>query len=168
MHLAVAAGVLEALSQERLSQAAPGWEPFIDLPSDGSGSSDGFSDASLAAPLPDPSLAPRIQLLCRLAAEQLAELPPPRGAPGSPEERQLLLEREAALATRACGSLACIDLRGASEAALPRGRKCSGCATLRFCDEACSKAAWRSHKAACRVLAAQRRQQQQQQQPPQQ
>lgn len=60
-----------------------------------------------------------------------------------------------ALGQRRCAHLRCTNLVGASEAEM-RPRRCGGCGTLRYCSEACSRAHWRAHRAACRRLQAQR------------
>ena len=93
------------------------------------------------------------QLLARLAAAQLAEQPlvPP---PNSPEGQQLALDVAAALATRGCAYVGCHNMAGASEVAA-KGRKCGGCKAVRYCSEECSKADWRRHRPACRLLKAQ-------------
>lgn len=74
-----------------------------------------------------------------------------RGAPGTEQQRAWLLQRELALASGCCGNLSCPNLAGSSEAALNMLR-CSGCRTICFCSRWCSKAAWRSHRPACRML----------------
>ena len=72
-------------------------------------------------------------------------------APPWPAE-QLLLRAAAAQATRACANLACINASGASEASQKRGRRCAGCALLRYCSAACQQADWQGHRATCRLL----------------
>ena len=59
-----------------------------------------------------------------------------------------------ALAELPCSNPRCTRLRGASEARLRRGRRCSGCRVARFCCEACRDAAWPVHAAVCAQLAA--------------
>jgi len=54
---------------------------------------------------------------------------------------------------RRCGYLGCTNLAGISDREV-RARRCSGCVTVRFCSTECTKAAWRSHRTACRALAA--------------
>jgi len=54
---------------------------------------------------------------------------------------------------RRCGHLGCTNLAGISDTDV-RVERCSGCHTVRFCGAECSKAAWRSHRAACRELQA--------------
>lgn len=88
------------------------------------------------------------------AAEQAANVPRPRRPPLSPEGRQLAERRARALALLKCANPRCSRLEGASEAAAPRGRLCSGCRTVRFCSEACSQQEWPQHRAACRLLRA--------------
>lgn len=94
--------------------------------------------------------------LGELAAAELAARPPPGQPPrGSPEELEMAREVLAALGTRGCAHLACTALGGASEEAA-RGRKCGGCRAVRYCSEACSKADWRAHRRACKLLTAPR------------
>lgn len=62
--------------------------------------------------------------------------------------QQLAVTCARALGTCRCANLACSNLRGAEI----RGRRCSGCSVVRFCDEACSRADWRRHRVACRQL----------------
>lgn len=78
----------------------------------------------------------------------------PRRQPLSPEEKQLSERRALALALLKCGNPRCSRLAGASEAAAPRGRLCTGCRTVRYCSEACSRMEWPQHRAACRLLRA--------------
>lgn len=56
---------------------------------------------------------------------------------------------------RPCAHVRCTNLRGASERAM-RGKLCSGCRTASFCSDACSHAAWRGHKAACKAAQQER------------
>ena len=51
-------------------------------------------------------------------------------------------------APRVCANPACGATTGL--------RRCGGCAAVRYCSEACSKAHWRAHKAECRRLVAER------------
>ena len=74
------------------------------------------------------------------------------GAPGSQEERRWLLQREDALATRPCAHLGCINMAGSSEAE-PKGRRCAGCATVRYCSAQCAGQDWPRHKPACKLMA---------------
>jgi hypothetical protein len=55
-----------------------------------------------------------------------------------------------------CCNPACVNLQGASEAALlGPGSRCSGCKVARFCSKECSMAAWKAgHKAVCKTLKA--------------
>jgi hypothetical protein len=77
---------------------------------------------------------------------------PPPGPPFTAEQQQQLAVRCAqALGTRTCANLRCASLTGASEAA-SRGRKCGGCRAVRYCSEACSRADWKQHRVACRLL----------------
>ncbi len=72
-----------------------------------------------------------------------------------PPSEQQLLAVAAALATRlGCGNLCCINCTGADERGMPKGRRCSGCRTVRFCSAACQREAWPQHRVACRLLAA--------------
>ncbi|KAK9809989.1 hypothetical protein WJX72_003027 [[Myrmecia] bisecta] len=48
-----------------------------------------------------------------------------------------------------CHNPDCQNLAGACEAELP-ARKCSNCKKTRYCSPACQKAAWRTHKRACK------------------
>lgn len=91
-------------------------------------------------------------LLITLAAVQAAAKS--QEAPGS-DPSELALRATLALAQRRCAYLRCSNMAGESEAKL-RPRRCSGCATVRYCSEACSRAHWQAHKAACRRLQAQR------------
>ncbi|PSC71263.1 hypothetical protein C2E20_5205 [Micractinium conductrix] len=78
-----------------------------------------------------------------------------RRRPG-PEAQQLALARARALALRtSCGNPRCAALTGAGEAGA-RGKLCSGCCTVRFCSDVCSRADWRAHKPACRQLSTAR------------
>ena len=78
-----------------------------------------------------------------------------RGAPGSQQEQRWLLQLEEALATRPCASLGCTHMAGSSEADL-KGRRCAGCATVRYCSAQCAGRDWPRHKPACKLLAAAR------------
>jgi hypothetical protein len=51
-----------------------------------------------------------------------------------------------------CNNPGCVELRGVSEAAAAR-HVCAGCG-CRYCSAACQAAGWRSHKKACRRMAA--------------
>jgi hypothetical protein len=55
-----------------------------------------------------------------------------------------------------CCNPGCVNLQGASEAALlGPGSRCSGCKVARFCSKECSMAAWKAgHKAVCKRLKA--------------
>jgi hypothetical protein len=64
---------------------------------------------------------------------------------------ELVLRRARGL--RSCANPRCVNLAGASEAAL-RGRRCGGCGAVRYCSEACCRADWRAHRRACRLLQA--------------
>ena len=98
-----------------------------------------------------------------MAAALLAQLKPlavQHVAPGSAVAQQLALERCYALGQRRCAHLGCTNIPlllgagagGSGQAG--RSRKCTGCRSVRFCSEACSRADWRVHKQACRQLAA--------------
>jgi hypothetical protein len=67
---------------------------------------------------------------------------------------QLAVQQARALGTLRCANLGCTNLSSAREAQL-RSKLCSGCRVVRFCSEACSQAAWRQHKVACKLLARQ-------------
>ena len=53
-----------------------------------------------------------------------------------------------------CCNPRCCNLAGASESQL-KGKLCTGCRTARFCCMACSKAAWKEHKVACKHMQRQ-------------
>ena len=72
------------------------------------------------------------------------------------EQARLAVEAAEALATRACAHPCCTTIVGASEAAAPRGKLCSGCRLVRYCGPRCQKADWPAHKAACREVASRR------------
>ena len=101
-----------------------------------------------------------LQLFASLVGEQQEEQSaagdgaPPRRQPLGPEGEQLAVRRARALALLKCANPRCSRLASASEAAAPRGRLCSGCRTVRFCSEACSRQEWPQHRAACRLLRA--------------
>lgn len=83
----------------------------------------------------------------------------PAGSPwpalADPPTEQGLLAVTAALTTRpGCSNLQCTNCAGAEEGSMPRGQRCSGCLTQRFCSAACQRQAWPQHRAACRLLAA--------------
>ena len=67
---------------------------------------------------------------------------------------ELEVRRARALALRSCANTRCTDLRGPSEAAA-RGRTCGGCHLVRYCSVECSRADWKGHRRACRLLQAQ-------------
>lgn len=72
-----------------------------------------------------------------------------------PPSQQQLLGVAAALTTRpGCSNLRCTNCTGADEQGMPRGRRCSGCHTLRFCSAACQREAWPAHRVACRLLSS--------------
>jgi hypothetical protein len=71
------------------------------------------------------------------------------------DHQQLAVRQATALGTLRCAYLGCINLASASEAQA-KGKLCSGCRTVRFCSEACSQAAWRQHKAACKAIQRER------------
>lgn len=83
-----------------------------------------------------------------------AELTRPLASTTDPEDPQLqqavLVARM--LATRACSHTRCTTVVGPSEEDQPRGKRCSGCRTVRYCGVGCQKADWPTHKAACREL----------------
>ena len=73
-------------------------------------------------------------------------------AAASSDPAQLAVDVAEALATRTCAHVGCTTVVGASEAAAPRGKRCSGCRLVRYCGAACQTADWPAHKAACREL----------------
>lgn len=69
------------------------------------------------------------------------------------------LELAQAVGSLNCSNLRCPNLEGGGV----KGRRCSGCMTVRYCSKACALADWRAgHRQACKALAAAARQQQQQ------
>lgn len=70
-----------------------------------------------------------------------------------PSQQQLLGAATALTARPGCGNLRCTNCTGAGERGMPRGRRCSGCHTLRFCSAACQREAWPQHRVACRLLS---------------
>jgi hypothetical protein len=70
-------------------------------------------------------------------------------------QEQLAVQQARALGTLRCANLGCTNLSAASKAQV-HSKLCSGCRVVRFCSEACSQAAWRQHKVACKLLARQR------------
>lgn len=109
-----------------------------------------------ASPADKPAAAaatmPQLAVLLAQAAERcpLVSAPSAEAAP-SPE---LALQRERALAARA----SCANPRCANLEAPAKGKRCGGCGVARYCGEACSVAAWRAHKPACRQWRQQREQ----------
>jgi hypothetical protein len=83
---------------------------------------------------------------CRVAAEA--------AAPAAKRD-EMAVRCARALALRSCANTRCTNMRGPSEGTL-RGRRCGGCGVVRYCNEACSRADWRAHRRACRLLQAQR------------
>ncbi|KAL4428412.1 hypothetical protein ABPG75_002501 [Micractinium tetrahymenae] len=79
-----------------------------------------------------------------------------QAAAALPLTAELALRRARALSARpGCGNPRCADLTGPSEAGR-RGKLCTGCMLVRYCCTACSKADWKAHRPACRLLVAQR------------
>ena len=72
----------------------------------------------------------------------------------TPEEQHLAVRRAQALGLLKCANPQCASLAGTREAAA-KGRKCGGCRVVRYCCEACSKADWKQHRVACRLLQQQ-------------
>ena len=93
---------------------------------------------------------------CREAVAPLAAAPAEVGG-GAAEAAQLAVDVAEALATRPCANPGCATIVGPSEAAAPRGKRCSGCRLVRYCGQACQLADWGAHKAACRELARRQR-----------
>ena len=85
------------------------------------------------------------------AAESGSGCSSQRRQAATPEAQQLAVRCAQALGLLKCANPRCASLAGASEAA-SRGRKCGGCHAVRYCSEACSKADWRQHRVACRLL----------------
>lgn len=83
-----------------------------------------------------------------------------------PQQAAVRLELAQAAAARSCANLACAQLERGGGPAAGKGagsRKCSGCCTAWYCDEACSQADWKPlahalppHKRCCKELAAAR------------
>ena len=95
---------------------------------------------------------PQLAELLTAAAERCppAGAPAPKPEPALPPE--LALQRERALTARpSCANPRCPNLEAPA-----KGMRCSGCAVARYCGEACSRAAWRTHKLACRQWGQQR------------
>ena len=84
------------------------------------------------SPLPAGETAPAVPTTA--PASVLAVAPPP-SLPAAP---------------RVCAAPGCGATRGL--------RRCGGCASVRYCSAACSRAHWRAHKAECRRLQAERAQ----------
>ena len=88
-------------------------------------------------------------------AQALADSAAAEGEDGA-KRLQVAVDAAQALATRACARVGCTTIAGVSEAAISRGKRCSGCRLVRYCGPACQKADWPAHKAACRELASRR------------
>ena len=82
-----------------------------------------------------------------LVAARVGPLPAAAGA----EQQQL--EAARALGALRCANVACANVSGVSEGSLRR-HTCGGCRAVRYCSQACNKAAWAAHKRACRLLQA--------------
>ena len=90
-----------------------------------------------------------------LAAPALAAAPALDAAPSA------VLPRPAAAAVAAAGPMGQVATPPRVCAAPGCGattglRRCAGCATVRYCSEACSRAHWREHRGECRRLRAER------------
>lgn len=97
-------------------------------------------------------------------AEQQAAGLEPTAEPELPQESEVFQARVLAL-RKCCAHLGCPFVSVGSDSSsgadgsplVPRGgKKCAGCLTVRFCCTDCARAAWPTHKRACRALAAQR------------
>ncbi|PRW58072.1 inner membrane isoform A [Chlorella sorokiniana] len=107
---------------------------------------------ALGGPIPEAQQA--VQHLRRMASEcapgpssTLVRRIPNNSGP--PEMVEML-----ALRQLPCCNPRCCNLAGASESQL-KGKLCTGCRTARFCCMACSKAAWKEHKVACKHMQRQ-------------
>jgi len=97
-------------------------------------------------------LAALLAPICESIAASSSASPPGPPAALPPE---LAVTRAQALAARtSCANPRRANLSGPSEAA-QRGKRCGGSCGLRYCSEACSRADWRVHRAACRLLRQQ-------------
>ena len=79
-----------------------------------------------------------------------ARVGPPPAAAGAEQQQ---LEAARALGALRCANVACANVSGLREGSLRR-QKCGGCRAVRYCGQACNKAAHRAHKGACRLLQA--------------
>ena len=98
------------------------------------------------------------QRLREKVAEPLAALLAGRAAAEEADaarQAQVAVDVARALATRACGHVACTTVTGASEAEMPLGKRCGGCRLVRYCGPGCQKADWPAHELACRELQRQ-------------
>ena len=95
----------------------------------------------------------------RMQAEVAAPLADALAAEGGDDAEALQVQVDVAqaLTTRPCAHPGCCTVVGPSEAAAPRGKRCSNCPRLvRYCGAACQKADWKAHKAACAELQRRR------------
>ncbi|KAL4439788.1 hypothetical protein ABPG75_002789 [Micractinium tetrahymenae] len=101
------------------------------------------------------------QAAAAAAAAARGQAPPSSGFDRI-ELRHLLLSNEEltaeerARASLRCANLACCQVDGPSEAALP-SKRCSGCRLVRYCSAACSAADWPRHRRRCRLIVAEQR-----------
>ncbi|KAL4440039.1 hypothetical protein ABPG75_003040 [Micractinium tetrahymenae] len=68
------------------------------------------------------------------------------------EPAEAAAQRDRACAWLGCGNPGCINLAGASEAALPVLR-CARCRVVGYCGPTCQRASWAHHKLACQLLS---------------
>lgn len=100
---------------------------------------------------PDPGLITALEASLQALQSAAAAVEVPLPDHQSPAEQQLAMD--AALSKLRCCNPACTNFAGSSEGQLP-SKLCSGCRTVRFCCEACSRAHWPQHRRACKLVAA--------------
>jgi hypothetical protein len=118
--------------------------------------------------LPLVGMAPALEVFLRLAPasapefKQTVELALTFVRRADPTNEEHAIKLAMALGTLPCGHLGCMTLPGPGQEVeqgleLPRGKLCSGCKAVRFCNSTCLQQAWKSsHRVACRALARQR------------